>query len=243
MTRTFSVVLCLLFLFCTQKQAFSEEDGNFNKQLMDVENEVNDLKERFFKSKATLRLLKESIVQGAVQGAKAKVRVRNKLGSGYVLDGNIQFSIDGIDFPTQGGDDVMLSEQKEYEILDKEIVKQRLLLAILGYGTNTGLKSVSAGSNNVSYSELQYIKDRYFDPDNLREAIRKMINYLLSIQVPEVWENCSTSLASDSTHFKASDQNLMSQFHPRYRNTGVMVYWHVDRNSICIYSQLKNHDH
>jgi TnpA family transposase len=126
------------------------------------------------------------------------------------------------------------------EILDKEIVKQRLLLAILGYGTNTGLKSVSAGSNNVSYSELQYIKDRYFDPDNLREAIRKMINYLLSIQVPEVWENCSTSLASDSTHFKASDQNLMSQFHPRYRNTGVMVYWHVDRNSICIYSQLKS---
>jgi hypothetical protein len=121
MTRTFSIVLCLLFLFCTQKQAFSEEDGNFNKQLMDVENEVNDLKERFFKSKATLRLLKESIVQGAVQGAKAKVRVRNKLGSGYVLDGNIQFSIDGIDFPTQGGDDVMLSEQKEYEILDKEI--------------------------------------------------------------------------------------------------------------------------
>lgn len=67
-----------------------------------------------------------------------------------------------------------------------------------------------------------------------------MINYLLSIQVPEVWENCSTSLASDSTHFKASDQNLMSQFHPRYRNTGVMVYWHVDRNSICIYSQLKS---
>ncbi|MEY8715472.1 transposase [Francisella philomiragia] len=126
------------------------------------------------------------------------------------------------------------------EILDKEIVKKRLLLAILGYGTNTGLKSVSAGSNNVSYSELQYIKDRYFDPDNLREAIRKMINYLLSIQVPEVWENCSTSLASDSTHFKASDQNLMSQFHPRYRNTGVMVYWHVDRNSICIYSQLKS---
>ena len=43
------------------------------------------------------------------------------LGSGYVLDGNIQFSIDGVDFPTAGGDDVMLSSQKEYEILEKEI--------------------------------------------------------------------------------------------------------------------------
>lgn len=121
MTRTLSVILCLLFLFCIPRQGISEEDGTFNKQLMDVENEVNDLKERFFKSKATLRLLKESIVQGAVQGSKVKVWIRNNLGSGYVLDGNIQFSIDGVDFPTAGGDDVMLSSQKEYEILEKEI--------------------------------------------------------------------------------------------------------------------------
>lgn len=32
----------------------------------------------------------------------------------------------------------------------------------------------------------------------------------------------------------------MSRYHPRYHGSGVMVYWHVDRNSICIYSQLKS---
>ena len=43
MARTFSVILCLLFLFFIPRDGISEEDSTFNKQLMDVENEVNDL--------------------------------------------------------------------------------------------------------------------------------------------------------------------------------------------------------
>jgi TnpA family transposase len=39
---------------------------------------------------------------------------------------------------------------------------------------------------------------------------------------------------------RASDQNLMSRWHPRYHKNGVMIYWHVETNSICIYSQLKS---
>jgi TnpA family transposase len=31
----------------------------------------------------------------------------------------------------------------------------------------------------------------------------------------------------------------MSQWHTRYRGRGVMIYWHIDKNSACIYSQLK----
>ena len=126
------------------------------------------------------------------------------------------------------------------EALDKATIKKRLLLAILGYGTNAGLKSMSIGNDDVTYQDLQHIKLRYFDPDNFRQAIRKMVNYLFKIQMPEIWKHCTTSVASDSTHMKASDQNLMSLWHPRYHSKGVMVYWHVDRNSVCIYSQLKS---
>ncbi|MDP5021037.1 MAG: transposase, partial [Rickettsiaceae bacterium] len=102
----------------------------------------------------------------------------------------------------------------------------------------TGLKSMSVGNEDVSYSELKHIKLRYFDPDNLKAAIRKVVNNLLQIRMPELWSGCTTSVASDSTHFKSADQNLMSRWHPRYHSKGVMVYWHVDTNSICIYSQL-----
>jgi TnpA family transposase len=33
--------------------------------------------------------------------------------------------------------------------------------------------------------------------------------------------------------------NLMLEWHARYKGRGVMVYWHVDENALCIYSQLK----
>lgn len=31
----------------------------------------------------------------------------------------------------------------------------------------------------------------------------------------------------------------MTEWHPRYRERGVMIYWHVETKSVCIYSQLK----
>jgi len=31
----------------------------------------------------------------------------------------------------------------------------------------------------------------------------------------------------------------MTEWHVRYGGRGVMIYWHVDRKSVCIYSQLK----
>ncbi len=126
------------------------------------------------------------------------------------------------------------------EGLDKASLKKRLLLIILGYGTNTGLKSVSTGNEGITYQDLKHVKLRYLDPDNLRDAIRMVINQLFEIRAPEIWQSCTTAVASDSKHFPSSDQNLMSQWHPRYHRKGVMIYWHVDTKSVCIYSQLKS---
>src|SRR5262249_46389061 len=33
---------------------------------------------------------------------------------------------------------------------------------------------------------------------------------------------------------------LMTEWRSRYKGYGVMVYWHVETNAICIYSQLKS---
>jgi TnpA family transposase len=32
---------------------------------------------------------------------------------------------------------------------------------------------------------------------------------------------------------------VQTEWHVRYEGRGVMIYWHVDRKSTCIYSQLK----
>ncbi len=38
---------------------------------------------------------------------------------------------------------------------------------------------------------------------------------------------------------RGMDQNLLTEWHLRYGGRGVMVYWHVEKNAICIYSQFK----
>src|SRR3546814_6016244 len=53
------------------------------------------------------------------------------------------------------------------------------------------------------------------------------------------WGEAGTACASDSTKVGAWDQNLMAEWHVRYRGRGVMIYWHMERQATCIYSQLK----
>ena len=61
-----------------------------------------------------------------------------------------------------------------------------------------------------------------------------------SARNPAIWGTGTTACASDSKHFGAWDQNLTTQWHVRYGGRGIMIYWHVERNSLCIHSQLKS---
>lgn len=67
---------------------------------------------------------------------------------------------------------------------------------------------------------------------------RSVINAIFEIRLPHIWGEGTTTCASDSKHFGAWEQNLMTQYHLRYGGRGVMIYWHVEKKSTCIYSQL-----
>lgn len=64
-------------------------------------------------------------------------------------------------------------------------------------------------------------------------------NATLAIRNPEIWGTPGTTCAGDSTKFGAWDRNLMTEWHVRYGGRGVMIYWHVERQATCVYSQLK----
>jgi len=118
-------------------------------------------------------------------------------------------------------------------------LQRRLLLCLFALGTNTGLSSVSMGDHGVSYHHLQYTRRRFIGKDELRCAIGQVVDATLAIKSPHIWGETATWCASDSKQFGAWSQNLRAQWHKRYRQSGVMVYWHVAKQSICIYSQLK----
>ena len=132
MHRIMYWLLNLAFLLVIQGSAFAQEEAtDFNKQLMDVENEVNDLKERFFKSKATLRLLKESIVQGSIQGAQIEVSFKDKLGSSYILQ-SILCRINGKEQSTNPSDASNdLSSQKNYKIISMNLPPEQHTIEVV----------------------------------------------------------------------------------------------------------------
>lgn len=118
-------------------------------------------------------------------------------------------------------------------------LQRRLLLCLYGLGTNTGLGRVSFGNHGVSESNLKYVRRRFVSVEGLRMAISHIVNATLAIKDPNIWGDSVTWSASDSKQFGSWDQNLRAQWHQRYRQAGVMVYWHVSNQSLCIYSQLK----
>ncbi len=126
------------------------------------------------------------------------------------------------------------------EILDRETIHKRLLLCLFGIGTNTGLKRVGAASKGVvSFEELRHVRNFFLNKDDLREAISKVVDGMFRIRNPEIWGVATTACGSDSTQRNAYDQNLMTQWGAHYQESGIMIYWHVNAQSICIYSQLK----
>ena len=108
-------------------------------------------------------------------------------------------------------------------------------------GTNTGLKRMSGSvGNQATYDNLRYIKRKYINKDNLRNVNIAVVNAIHKARMERFWGEGTTSCASDSKKFGAWDQNLMTEWHIRYKGRGVMIYWHVEKKSSCIYSQLKS---
>lgn len=123
--------------------------------------------------------------------------------------------------------------------LDRETLQRRLLLCLYGLGSNTGLKRMGGGINGDLESDLRYIKKHYIHREHLRNAIASVVNATFDTRKVAIWGEGTTACASDSKKFGSWDQNLMTEWHIRYGGRGVMIYWHVEKKSACIYSQLK----
>ena len=122
--------------------------------------------------------------------------------------------------------------------MDKATLQRRILLSLFGMGTNTGIKSMESLPED-DYKELLYIRRRFISNEGLRQAIAQVVNATLAVRLPGVWGEATTACAADSKQFGAWDQNLLTEWHLRYGGRGVMVYWHVEKNATCIYSQFK----
>lgn len=133
-----------------------------------------------------------------------------------------------------------LKSPTAYETLDRTTLQSRLLLCLHGIGTNAGLQRMAGLQSGTTAKDLGYVRHRYLTADGLRQAIAIVTNGTLHTRNPKIWGAGTTACASDSKHFGAWDQNLTTQWHVRYGGRGIMIYWHVERNSLCIHSKIKS---
>jgi Tn3 transposase DDE domain-containing protein len=129
------------------------------------------------------------------------------------------------------------------EVMAKETLRRRLLLVLFALGTNVGIKGITDGLTEPAdlgdnEATLRYVRRVFVNRDNLRRAIVRLVDATFAARDQGLWGE-GTACASDSKKFGAWDANLMTEWHVRYRGPGVMIYWHVERKSVCIYSQLK----
>lgn len=133
-----------------------------------------------------------------------------------------------------------LRSPTSYETMDRTVLQPRLLLCLHGLGTNAGLQRMAGLDSGTTARDLAYVRRRYIGVDAMRRAIAIVADGTLNARNQAIWGDGTTACASDSKHFGAWDQNLTTQWHVRYGGRGIMIYWHVERNSLCIHSQLKS---
>jgi len=130
-------------------------------------------------------------------------------------------------------------------VTDPEVLRRRLLLCTFGLGTNMGIKRVADGTATVPGMEadteaaLRRTRRLFVNRDNLRAAIRTVVNATLDARDTSLW-GPGTACASDSRKFGSWSANHMTEWHQRYGGAGIMVYWHVERRNVCIYSQVRS---
>jgi TnpA family transposase len=126
------------------------------------------------------------------------------------------------------------------EAIPRAVLRRRLLLVLFALGTNMGIKRiVSTRGHGESEAALRHVRRMYVSRESLRGAIATLVNATFAAR-DAAWWGQGTACASDSKKFGSWSSNLMTEYHVRYGGPGVMIYWHVERNSVCIYSQLKS---
>ena len=125
------------------------------------------------------------------------------------------------------------------QVRSREQLRPLILLDLFAEGTNTGIKRIAQANHFYQYDELLYVRKHYFSPEALRLANIAVVNKILELRNPTLWGK-GNACASDGKRFESWQQNLLSEWRNRYKGNGILIYWHVQTNAICLYSQLRS---
>ena len=105
-------------------------DEAFTTRVKTLEEQVVDLKEKIFRTKARLLLLQETVLGGDLSsGARAVIFHRNEMGSQFILE-SVAYALDGAPIFTKVDADGDLDKREEFEIFNGRIVPGNHQIAV-----------------------------------------------------------------------------------------------------------------
>jgi len=105
-------------------------DEAFNTRVKTLEEQVVDLKEKIYRSKARLLLLQETVLGGDLStGARAVLFHKNEMGNSFVLE-SVAYALDGAPIFTKVNEDGDLDKREEFEIFNGRIVPGQHQVAV-----------------------------------------------------------------------------------------------------------------
>lgn len=114
----------------TPPDAAQTADEAFTTRVKTLEEQVVDLKEKIFRTKARLLLLQETVLGGDLSsGARAVIVHKNDMGANFVLE-SVAYALDGAPIFTKVDTNGDLDKKDEFEIFNGRIVPGNHQIAV-----------------------------------------------------------------------------------------------------------------
>jgi hypothetical protein len=129
-------------------EALALADLEMSRELLTVEEEVKRLKERVFRSKATLQLLKELVIEGATLGSRIAVWHVNRMGPAHTLE-SMDYYLDGKSIFRRVDPSGSLDDLREMKVHEQTVppgahaVEVQFVLRGSGFGIFSYLRTYS----------------------------------------------------------------------------------------------------
>jgi hypothetical protein len=108
----------------------SAGDDAYRVKINQLQGRVNSLKEKIFRTKTRLAILKESLLSTSIAGAEARLMHRNEMGSSFNLE-KVIYSLDGTPIYSKVDADGDLDDAKKLQIFDGPIVPGNHTLSVV----------------------------------------------------------------------------------------------------------------
>ncbi len=113
---------------------------------------------------------------------------------------------------------------------------------IVALGCELGVAKVTYTSKQLGETELENTVNRYFTLNNLRSANRTLIEFLDSLEIPNLYRRAEDKLhtSSDGQKYEVSVPSLNANYSFKYfgQNKGVSVYSFIDERHLLFYSTV-----